>query len=271
MGKYFRIWFALGRYGFIREMTFRSNFLIKVTVEVMWLSILLIFYNAVFANTNSVATWTRAEYMFYVGCYFTFSSILEAFFLENCGEFANLIRTGDLDFYLLKPIDEQFLVSCRKIDWSTIPSILMGIGVMVFSLIDLNWEFDMVKLGLFVMLMTCGVSIGYSFLLMITASSVWLVRNQSLYEIWWLFSSLLRYPRDIFTSVNVESGVILWIGRVFTFLIPIMLAINVPANVMVKALEPWFIGFTFVVAVVLLMVSRWVFRSAMRHYRSASS
>ncbi|MGF1581648.1 MAG: ABC transporter permease [Gemmataceae bacterium] len=271
MGKYFRIWFALGRYGFIREMTFRSNFLIKVTVEVLWLSILLIFYNAVFANTDSVATWSRSEYMFYVGCYFSFSSILEAFFLENCGEFANLIRTGDLDFYLLKPIDEQFLLSCRKIDWSTIPSIFMGIGVMVFSLVDLSWEFDIVKLGLFVVLMACGVGIGYSFLLMITASSVWLVRNQSLYEIWWLFSSLLRYPRDIFTKSNVDSMVIRSIGWVFTFVLPILLAINVPANVMVKAFEPWFMVLSVVMAVVLLTLSRWVFRSAMRHYRSASS
>jgi ABC-2 type transport system permease protein len=32
-------------------------------------------------------------------------------FLDNCNEFAELVRTGDLDGLLLKPIDEQFLIT----------------------------------------------------------------------------------------------------------------------------------------------------------------
>src|SRR6266849_6593679 len=111
--RYLRLFVAFARYGLVRELAFRGNFLIKLTVEVLWLALLLIFYRTVFAKTSLVAGWSEAEYLFFVGCYFTLEGLIETFFLENCTAFADLIRSGDLDFYLLQPLDEQFLVSCR--------------------------------------------------------------------------------------------------------------------------------------------------------------
>ena len=37
------------------------------------------------------------------------NSIVQTFFMPNAEEFSELIRTGGLDFALLKPIDTQFL------------------------------------------------------------------------------------------------------------------------------------------------------------------
>ena len=69
---------------------------------------------------------------------------------------------------------------------------------MVIALYDLNWTFDPGRVLAFLVLFVCGVLIAYSFMLLLTSTSVWLVRNQSLMEMWWLFSSLARYPREIF-------------------------------------------------------------------------
>ena len=55
MGRYFRMLGALARYSLSREMAFRGNFLVKVSVEVLWLGILLAFYRTVFAKTRFVA------------------------------------------------------------------------------------------------------------------------------------------------------------------------------------------------------------------------
>ena len=53
------------------------------------------------------------------------------------------MRSGDLDFYLLKPIDEQFLITCRDLDWSTAPNILMGAAVMGMALFQMDWQPDL--------------------------------------------------------------------------------------------------------------------------------
>src|SRR2546430_4572121 len=123
--RYFRLYFSLGRYGLSRELAFRGNFLVKIFVEVLWLFLLLAFYRTVFAKTRVVADWSEPEYLFFVGCYFALEGLIETLFLENCNEFADLVRTGGLDVYLLRPIDEQFLITCRNIDWSTAANVLM--------------------------------------------------------------------------------------------------------------------------------------------------
>src|SRR4051812_14314538 len=131
--KYARLIGSLGRYALARELAFRGNFLVKVSVEVLWLGILMAFYRTVFARTSAIAGWTEPEYLFFVGCFFALNGAIETLFLENCNEFAELVRTGDLDFLLLKPIDEQFLITCRRVDWATAPNIIMGAAVMAFA------------------------------------------------------------------------------------------------------------------------------------------
>ena len=112
--RYLRLMGAFARYCLANELAFRGNFIAKIILEVLWLGILLVFYDTIFANTKVVAGWDKSQYLVFVGCYYTLEGIIETFFLENCSEFSELIRTGELDFFLLKPIDEQFLITCRK-------------------------------------------------------------------------------------------------------------------------------------------------------------
>ena len=264
--RYVRLLGSLGRFSLARELAFRGNFLAKVSVEVLWLAILMAFYRTIFGRTSGIAGWSEHQYFFFVGCFYTLNGLIETLFFENCNEFAELVRTGDLDFLLLKPIDEQFLISCRKIDWSTGVNVLLGGMVMGFSLKQLHWQFDMARLAAFLVAFTCGILILYSFMLMLTSVSVWMVRNQSLMEMWWLFSSLVRYPKEIFSGTWAAG-----IGKFFTFVVPILLVANVPAEAMVRTLDWRWIGGIVVATVVAMFVSRKFFQKALRSYRSASS
>lgn len=267
IGRYVRLLLAFARFGLANELAFRANFLVKIFVEVLWLSILLLFYQTIFDKTSIIAGWDRNEYLFFIGCHYALSGIVETFFLENCTGFPELIRSGDLDFMLLRPIDEQFLITTRWIDWSTAPNVLLGAGVMTFALRDMHWTFDLWRVGAFAVLFACGMAMAYSFLLLLTSTSVWMVRNQNIMELWWLFTTLMRYPREIYQGR--------WgfpFGVFFTFVIPVILVVNVPAHVMVKPLtEPYLLAVMVVFAVLLLRLSRQFFRFALQSYRSASS
>ena len=264
--RYFRLFVAFARFGLASEMAFRANFLVKLLVEILWLGIMLIFYWKLFENTTNIAGWNRDEYFFFVGCFIALVGVIETFFFSNCTEFAELVRSGDLDLYLLKPIDEQFLITCRWIDWSTLPNIFLGIGIMVAALSVMDWTFDPLRLGLFLLLYVCGCALAYSFLLMLACTAVWFVRNQSLMEMWFTFLSLARYPRTIFQGEWARL-----FGLAVTFLIPIALAVSVPAETMVKTIDPWFVSWTVFASITMFLVSRGLFRRALRSYRSASS
>src|ERR1700730_14119675 len=150
--RYLRLFGAFGRYALLNELAFRGNFLVKICVEILWLFILLVFSRTLFsAGQGKIADWTEPQYFFFIGCYFAMDGLIETLFLENCGEFTELVRTGNLDLYLLRPIDEQFMISCRKIDWSTLPNVAMGAAVMVWALFDNpEWRWDPVRAGAFV-------------------------------------------------------------------------------------------------------------------------
>src|ERR1700738_4190865 len=97
----------------------------------------------------------------------------------------------------------------------------------------------------------------YSFLVILMATSVWLVRNQSLLEMWWLFTTLMRYPRELFTRGPAWAQPI---GLIFTWVIPVLVGVSLPADTMGRSFEPVFIALTGLAAVALLVVSRLVFR-----------
>jgi ABC-2 type transport system permease protein len=268
VSRYVRLWLALARFSLVRELAFRMNFLVKIFVEFLWLAILIAFYYTIFSKTSMVAEWNQYQYLFFMGFYFALGGLLETLFLENCNNFADLVRTGDLDFFLLKPMDEQFLVTCRSIDWSCAPNVLMGAGVMLAAFLFAGWEFDLVRFLLFLVMLVCGTALAYGFLLLLTSASVWFMRNQSLFEMWWLFSTLMRYPREIF---NVQGSWAAPVGFFFSFIIPIMLVTNVPARIMVVAVEPLWVAYTAAATVIVLWASRWFFKFALERYRSASS
>src|SRR5438445_335355 len=137
---------------------------------------------------------------------------------------------------------------------------------LLLALWDMHWSFHALQAGLFVLLFVCGLAIAYSFLLLLMSTSVWLVRNQNLMELWWLFTSLMRYPREIFRGSWASP-----LGWFFTFIVPILIVVNVPAHLMVKAMDVRAAGLMLLAAVVLLFLSRRFFRHALRRYRSASS
>jgi ABC-2 type transport system permease protein len=266
MLRYFRLFGSLARFSFLGEMAFRGNFLLKIIVELSWLGLVIYFYDRLFRFTGDIAGWSRSEYFFFIGCFYILESINEALFLGNFGEFAELVRTGNLDFVLLKPVDEQFLISFRNLEWSSVPNMVLGGLLLATSLHQLDIYISLGRLFGFIVGMMCGVGMAYSFLLMLASTSVWLVRNQSLYELWWLFTSLMRYPKEIFNVWWARP-----IGMFFTFVFPVLLTIHVPASAMVKTLEPGFLIWLVFSTIILLGFSRWVFRRALRSYRSASS
>ena len=267
MLRHLRLFGSFAKFSLLNEMSFRANYLIKVFVEVQWLTLMIFFYNTLFTKTQDVAGWEKYEYFFFLGCFYALEGAIETLFMTNFSEFAELVRTGNLDFVLVKPVDEQFMVSLKSFEWSTIPNVIMGFSMMIFGAwhLPISWEPSRIA-GLIIGGIS-GLAIAYSFLLMLASSSVWLVRNQSLYELWWLFTSLMRYPREIYDATWWSS----YIGRFFTFVIPVLLAVNVPASSMVKMLEPRLVAYTVGSAIMLFLLSRYVFRWALRSYRSASS
>jgi len=108
----------------------------------------------------------------------------------------------------------------------------------------------------------------------LSAVSIWLGRNQTLYTFWFYITNFYRQPMEIYQQG--VAGWFLWAG--FSFLFPILLVANVPARLMAQPVRPETNGMTLVycgyavfAAAASLLFSRFVFKKALASYRSASS
>ncbi len=239
------------------------------------------FYALIFHHTDSIGVatgWHQSEFFIFLGTTWIINAIIQAFLMPNAEEFSDLIRTGGLDFALLKPIDTQFLVSFRKIHWSALSNLLVGGMLIAYALQSLPWRispawhFNWYTIPLYFLFLGCGVVLLYSLMMCLAATSIWLGRNQSLYDFWFYITNFSRYPSDIY---QVGWGLPLW--AVFTFVIPVLVVVNVPARVLAQPVVPsttqdwWIAGFTLFATLIAWLTSRRVFQWALLSYRSASS
>jgi ABC-2 type transport system permease protein len=143
---------------------------------------------------------------------------------------------------------------------------------MVFSLWKLQCVPSPLQVALYLVFLLCGVAILYSLMVSLAATSIWLGRNQTLYNFWFYITNFSRYPMEIY-----EGPLGTPLRRFFTFIIPVLIVVNVPARFMVAPLVPRspsdLVLPVFAVAATSasLVASRWVFHRSLLSYRSASS
>lgn len=272
---YLRVFWIFVRNNLVRAMSFRANFLIECVSSVSWIVMNIGFYLLVFRHVPVLVQgtgWGQYEFFVFLATTMLVNSTVQAFFMPNAQEFSELIRTGNLDFALLKPIDTQFLISLRRIEWSALANFAVGLGLLGFSLWKLTTRPDEplviapIVLVLYPFYLLCGVAILYSLMICLAATSIWLGRNQTLYNFWFYITNFSRYPMEIYQSFYPLQ----WF---FTFLIPILIVVNVPARMMAMPLtNDWMLpAFAIFATIFSLLGSRQVFQLALRSYRSASS
>ena len=232
-------------------------------------------FEIIYRNVPSIAGWDRNQYFAFMATGMLINAIVETFFMPNCARFSELIRKGDLDFALLKPIDTQFLVSFERVEIAMFGQVALALGLLALALSNLDaWSAlatseGLVRVGLYVLLILCGAAFFYSLMIILAATSVWFGRNQGLYDFWFYVTVFARYPREIYSGPSFASA---FIVETFTYVIPILLVVTIPARVMVKTIDSWsFIGLCALAAGMGLVVSRVVFNWSLRGYRSASS
>jgi ABC-2 type transport system permease protein len=267
---YLGVFLTFARNSLIRDMTFRANFLIEAVSSVSWMAMNLGFYVIVYQKTEHIAGWGRYEFFVFIATTMFVNSIVQAFFMPNAQELSELVRTGGLDFALLKPIDTQFLVSLHRVNWASLGNFFVALLLLGYSVPKIEGlDFSPWQLVLYPLYVVLGVFILYSVMISLAATSIWLGRNQSLYDFWFYITNFSRYPMEIYHG---RLGTPL--KTIFTFVIPILVVINVPARIMAKPLntdQAPLALFAILATVFCLLGSRWVFSRALLSYRSASS
>jgi ABC-2 type transport system permease protein len=261
--RYPGIYLALWKNSVARELGFKSNFLLWIFVELLWFGLQLSFIGVIYLHTDTIATWTKWQVVLLIGASQFIQQIYQSFFLINCTNLSELIRTGKLDFLLLLPVNTRFIVSLRQVDLGGFVNATSAVAVMAFALSRLHVTVTLAQIIGFFALCVVGILIHYSLMFLLASISFWTVRAQGIVWGYYNLFNIARMPDEAFRG---------FFRAFFTFAIPMLLVSNVPARVLAdKLASPKPILLLLTMCGVCLLVSEWGWRKSLKHYTSASS
>jgi ABC-2 type transport system permease protein len=261
--RYLSIYAALWKNSVAREMSFKSNFLLWIFVELLWFGLQLSFISVLYLHTEHIGTWTKWQVVMLIGGSHFIQQIFQAFFLVNCTNLSELVRTGKLDFLLLLPVNTRFIVSLRQVDLGAFVNASSAVALMVYAARQLHLVPTLMQVLGFLALCVTGIAIHYCLMFLLASISFWTVRAQGIVWGYYNLFNIARMPDEAFRGV---------FKAVFTFALPMLLVSNVPVRLLADKLSsPAPVLLLLAMSVVCFFVSEWGWRASMRRYTSASS
>jgi ABC-2 type transport system permease protein len=261
--RYAAIYAALWRNSVVREMGFKSNFLLWIVVELLWFGLQLSFIGVIYLHTDHIASWTKWQVVLLVGASQFIQQLFQAVFLSNCVQISELIRTGRLDFMLLLPMNSRFLVSLRVVDLGGFVNAASALAVMGYAARQLHLSPGPGEVLVFLVMCGVGMLIHYSLIFLLASTAFWTVRAQGI--VWGYYSlfNVARLPDAAFSG---------FFRAFFTFAIPMLLVANVPAKLLLNRLEsPGPLLLLVGMGAVCVLASELFWRFSLRRYTSASA
>jgi ABC-2 type transport system permease protein len=261
--RYLSVYAALWKNSVTREMTFKGNFLLWIIVELLWFGLQLSFIGVLYLHTEHIGTWTKWQVVLLIGGSHFIQQIFQAFFLINCTNLSDLVRTGKLDFLLLLPVNTRFLVSLRQVDLGAFVNAGSAVAVMAYAARQMHLAPSALQVLGFLVLCAAGIAIHYSLMFLLASISFWTVRAQGIVWGYYNLFNIARLPDEAFGGV---------FRAVFTFALPMLLVSNVPVRLLADKLSstgPMLL--LLAMSVVCFCVSEWGWRASVGRYTSASS
>ena len=261
MRRYFKLLRIFTANSLQLELEYRGNFVLNVFNSLITTATGLLVLYAMFANAESVGGWSFAEALTLYGVFMVFEALIDIFMYPNLNKLPEYIRVGNLDFFLLKPISAQFMVSFRFLRVWMLPQLLLALGIIGYGMAQ-SGQLDIITVLLASGLLLCGGTIVYAIWFMLTTTAFWLVKVANISELFYAFFTAGRFPVTAFPT---------WARFFLTFVVPIAFITTVPASAAVGRLTPGAVVGSVLMASALFALSRGFWRYAVANYTSASS
>jgi ABC-2 type transport system permease protein len=261
--RYLEIYGALWKNSVVREMGFKSNFLLWIVVELLWFALQITFIAVIYQHTERIGDWSKWQVVLLMGVSHFIQQLFGALFLTNCVQISEHVRTGRMDFLLLLPVNTRFLVSLRQVDLGAFVNAASAIAVMLYAGHQLGLQPSFGRLAGFLALCASGLLVHYSLMFLLSSVSFWTVRAQGIVWGYYNLFNIARLPDAAFRGL---------FKAFFTFAIPMLLVANVPAKLLVEKLaSPQDALLLLVMSGACFVVSEAGWRFSLRRYTSASS
>lgn len=261
MTGFFRIYQQIVIANISRTLAHRVDFLNSLVSSVMWGIFSVIAILSLTNQSGQVMGWTRVELVLLSFTYAVIVGTFHMLFSRNFTTAGTIIHYGELDRYLLKPVNSLFLLISSELN-------LAQLGRMVLSAIAgiwIIWQYSLPVTVWSVILFLLLISMGVLVLVTLHIFFIVLLLYQSslsnIMEVGALLTSSARYPMD---SLRLTP---IYVSLLF---LPMMAGVNIPTRALVGKASAEEVVLFCIGTIGMFLFSVWAWQRSLARYTGAS-
>ena len=241
-------------------LTYRVSLLISLILNFFWVISYVIFMEVIFRNVPTLGGMTKGETLLIMAFFYFFTNISDIFYRDSFEQFSDKMRTGYIDTWLTKPASSRMLMflSNMRFDYLTAIGVSAALFSYAYSHLEAAPNYTLFCIG--ILLTFASHIIFFSILSIIATFTFWLQKNDALNIAAWHMTQVARYPRSIYTSFAKIA---------FTYMFPLALIANLPAEVSLNKATPNMLIFFAIITTTIYIVSLSFWKWGLKRYTSA--
>lgn len=241
---------------------YRVDFVIDGLISLWWMGWTLVPLLVAYSGRGTIAGWSLSEALIVVGWFALLRGLVEAAVNPSLQATIEGIRSGALDYLLLKPADAQFLVSTARFQPWKLVDVFAALALVVVAFHRLGRTPAPLDVAVAIALLAAAMLVIYSIWIIVVSAAFYVVRLDNLSYLFHSVFDAARWPVQVFRGA--------W-RVLFTFVIPLGLMTTYPAMAILGKLEARSALFAGAASLAFAVTARAVFQRAISRYTSASS
>lgn len=244
-------------------MEYKVDFLTGAISFLLGQVVQIAFIGIIFSQIPNLVGWGFNEIIFIYGFSLIPKGIDHLLFdnLWSVGYF--IVRKGDFDKYLTRPINSLFYVIAEKFCVDAFGELLMGVILIVYSVIQLRLTITWYMIPLFIVAVVFATLIYTALKIATSAISFWTKASGHITHMVYMTNDFSKYPTTIYNKL---------VQTIITYVVPFAFTAYYPASYFLGKGAPLFcIGGTVVASVVLFAISVCIWNLGIKAYESAGS
>ncbi len=259
--KYARIWMQLSRLAIGSFLSNRIDSGAYLAGKLVRFGFFLLLIVSLFSYTDTLAGYSKHEVILF---FLTFNliDVLSQALFRGIYAFRFDVQRGNFDFVLSKPVDPLFYCLCRMTDILDIIFLLPIVVLIVYVMGKLPVPPGPVQVLHYVLLVLAGMTAVLGIHIITAGITIWKLESENAIWLYREAMTLGRFPPEVY-SPTVRS--------VFTFVLPVILAVAFPAKAALRLLDWQGTLFALGYAACFFGFSLVLWRASLKAYSSASS
>ena len=260
MKKIYNIYLKIVSINLSMAFAYRANLIGSFVATSSWTLLVIVTMLIVIGKARVVAGWNQPELLLLTGTMLVIVGVFEIHFKRSFQRLSETIFFGNLDLLLVKPVDSQFLVSFIHMNVMGFLRMMVGVVFVCIVIIWYHIPISLFSIVSYLVFLLFGLACYYAIWLMASTLLIWYPRLSNLLEVINSLNHTTRFPPSMYREFNTY---------LFLFLLPYMFIVATPVKVLIHRAEGTDIIGLLVSALLLGMISRIFWRTALRSYTSS--